>query len=93
MDMKIGRRKFLGSALGAVAVGGCTMAKGAAKMPEYDFKWIDLVHFGMKMWGDIPKKPNRNSSMTKLLTDEEYAAIMTPENMALDRLHFDEPFW
>ena len=91
--MKIGRRDFLGAALGAVAVGGCATAKCAAKMPEYDFKWIDLVHFGMKMWGDIPSKPNRNGSQMKLLTDEEYAAVTTPENRALDRMHFDEPFW
>ena len=60
------------------------------------FKWIDLVHLGMKMWGDLPsdKPPKRDGIMTKVLTDEEFAAIhCDPEKRAKDRLHFDEAFW
>jgi hypothetical protein len=91
--MKIDRRTFLGSAIGALAAGGCTTAKTVVKAPEHDFKWIDLVHFGMKMWGDLPSKPDRKGSQSKLLTDEEYAAVTTPENMDLNRMHFDAPFW
>ncbi len=91
--MKIDRRTFLGSALGALAAGGCTTAKTVVKAPEHDFKWIDLVHFGMKMWGDLPSKPDRKGSQSKLLTDEEYAAVTAPENMDLNRMHFDAPFW
>ena len=71
--MEISRRAFLGSA-GALALGGC---QTAVKAPE--FKWIDLVHLGMKMWGDLPRKPERMGIQTKILTDEEYAAVTAPE--------------
>ena len=91
MDMN--RRSFLGSAVGVLALGGSRAACAAAKPPEYDFKWIDLVHFGMNMWGDLPRKPERNGIMTKVLTDEEYAAVTRPEHRALDRMHFEAPFW
>ena len=60
------------------------------------FKWIDLVHLGMKMWGDLPMKepPKRDGIMTKVLTDEEYDAIWrNPDILAKDRVYFDEPFW
>ena len=87
--MNISRRAFLGSA-GALALGGC---QTAVKAPEYGFKWIDLVHLGMSMWGDLPRKPERMGIQTKILTDEEYAAVTRPEHLALDRMHFDEPFW
>ena len=87
--MTISRRAFLGSA-GALALGGC---QTAVKAPEYGFKWIDLVHLGMKMWGDLPRKPERMGIQTQILTDEEYAAATRPEHLALDRMHFDEPFW
>lgn len=94
--MEIGRRKFIGSAMGALALGGCRTAGLSAKVPEHGFKWIDLVHFGMNMWGDLPRsdKPDRNGIMAKVLTDEEFAAIMlNPYHRALDHMHFDEPFW
>ena len=94
--MNIRRRTFIGSAFGALVCGGKQAAFGqGATAPQYDFKWIDLVHFGMKMWGDVRKggKPDRNGSMSKWLTDEEFAAVTTPENLAIDRMHFDEPFW
>ena len=93
--MNTDRRTFLGTALGALAAGGCCTAKVSAKVPEYDFKWIDLVHLGMKMWGDLPftQKPKRNGIQMKILTDEEYEAVTTPEHLAKDRLHFEEPFW
>ena len=94
--MNTDRRTFIGSALGALALGGCSTARAIAKVPEYDFKWIDLVHLGMNMWGDITSKepPKRNGIMTKVLTDEEFAAIFgNPANRAKDRMHFDEPFW
>ena len=61
-----------------------------------DFKWIDLVHLGMKMWGDLPMKepPKRDGIMTKNLTDEEFNAIFrNPDILAKDRVYFDEPFW
>ncbi len=61
-----------------------------------DFKWIDLVHLGMKMWGDLPMKepPKRDGIMTKVLTDEEYDAIWrNPDILAKDRVYFDELFW
>ena len=91
--MDISRRTFLGSALGAAALGGCRTAATVAKAPEYDFKWIDLIHFGMKMWGDIPARPERKGMMTKWLTDEEFAAITTPDRLSLNRMHFEAPFW
>ena len=91
--MSINRRAFLGSALGALAAGGCRTAVNVERAPEYDFKWISLIHFGMKMWGDIPNKPSRNGIMTKWLTDEEYAAITAPERLNLNRMHFEAPFW
>ena len=91
--MDISRKTFIGSALSALACGGtrATFAQNAA--PTYDFKWIDLVHFGMKMWGDLPRKPVREGSQAKLLTDAEFAAVTRPENLALDRMHFEMPFW
>ena len=93
--MKANRRTFIGSALGALALGGSRTASALAKAPEYDFKWIDLVHLGMKMWGDLPftEKPKRNGIQTKILTDAEYEAVTMPEHLAKDRLHFEEPFW
>ena len=94
--MNVSRRSFLGSAAGALAFGGSRTANALAKVPTHDFKWIDLVHLGMKMWGDLPldAPPPRNGIMTKVLTDEEFAAIwQNPEHRAKDRLHFDEPFW
>ena len=60
------------------------------------FKWAYLVHFGMRMWGDLPltEPPKRNGIMTKNLTDEEFDAIYSnPEILAKDRVVFDEPFW
>ena len=47
--MKMSRRSFLGSAAGALAFGGSRTANALAKVPTYDFKWIDLVHLGMNM--------------------------------------------
>ena len=91
--MKIDRRTFLGSALSALAVGGCQSIGGAVEVPTYGFKWIDLVHLGMKMWGDLPRQPERQGIQTKILTDEEYAAVMTAENLDLNRMHFDFDFW
>ena len=93
--MKASRRTFIGSALGALAFGGSRTASALAKAPEYDFKWIDLIHLGMKMWGDLPftEKPKRDGIQTKILTDAEYEAVTTPEHLAKDRLHFEEPFW
>ena len=93
--MAMSRRTFLGSAAGALALGGSRAASAMAKVPEYDFKWIDLVHLGMKMWGDLPwtQKPKRDGIMTKVLTDEEYGAVTAPEHLSKDRMHFDEPFW
>lgn len=93
--MDISRKTFIGSALSALAFGGCRMAGATAKVPEYGFKWIDLVHLGMKMWGDLPfnEKPKRDGIMMKVLTDAEYDAVTTPEVLAKDRMHFDEPFW
>ena len=91
--MDICRRKFLGSVLGAAAMGGCRTAATLPKAPEYDFKWVSLIHFGMKMWGDIQEKPGRKGIMTKWLTDAEYAEITAPERLSLDRMHFEEPFW
>jgi hypothetical protein len=93
--MDINRRSFLGTALGAAAMSGCRTAATVAKVPEYDFKWIDLIHFGMKMWGDIQSKkvPNRNGQMMRLLTDEEFAAVTTPERRCINRMHFEAPFW
>ena len=67
--MKMDRRAFLGSALGVLAVGGCRSIGAAADVPTYGFKWIDLVHLGMNMWGDLPRKPERKGIMTKILTD------------------------
>ena len=78
--MKINRRAFLGTALGAAAMGGCRTAATVAKVPEYDFKWIDLIHFGMKMWGDMPRDFPRKGIMTKCLTDEDYAILSRPEH-------------
>ena len=45
------------------------------------FKWIDLVHLGKRMWGDLPMKepPKRNGIMTKVLTDEEYDVLDLPK--------------
>jgi hypothetical protein len=91
--MNINRRAFLGTALGAAAMGGCRTAVTVAKVPEYDFKWIDLIHFGMKMWGDMPRDFPRKGIMTKCLTDEEYAILSRPEHRDLNRMHFEEPFW
>ena len=94
--MDISRKTFIGSALSALAFGGCRMAGATAKVPEYGFKWIDLVHLGMKMWGDLPmnEPPKRDGIMTKVLTDEEYDAIWrNPDILAKDRVYFDEPFW
>ncbi|MBR3222390.1 MAG: hypothetical protein IKF72_09205 [Kiritimatiellae bacterium] len=93
--MDISRKTFIGSALSVLAFGGCRMAGATAKAPEYGFKWIDLVHLGMKMWGDLPfkEKPKRDGIMTKVLTDAEYDAVTAPDVLAKDRLRFDEPFW
>ncbi|MBP3407211.1 MAG: hypothetical protein J6N18_14035, partial [Kiritimatiellae bacterium] len=91
--MNLNRRAFLGTALGAAAMGGCRTAATVAKVPEYDFKWIDLIHFGMKMWGDLPRDFPRKGIMTKCLTDEEYAILCRPEHRDLNRMHFEEPFW
>ena len=63
---------------------------------EETFKWAYLVHFGMRMWGDLPltEPPKRNGIMMKNLTDEEFGAIWSnPEILAKDRVVFDEPFW
>ena len=91
--MTLDRRTFLGSALGALAVGGCGTARVAAGVPEYDFKWIDLIHFGMNMWGDLPRNPERKGLQAKILTDEEFAAVTKPEHLDLGRMHFEEKFW
>ena len=93
--MKTDRRTFIGSALGALALGGCGTVSRLADAPEHGFKWIDLIHLGMNMWGDRPLKDvERNGIMTKNLTDEEFNSIMrNPDVLAKDRLHFDEPFW
>lgn len=91
--MNIDRRTFVASAIGALAAGGCRTAARALQTPEYGFKWISLIHFGMKMWGDIPGKPSRNGIMTKWLTDAEYAALTAPEQLDLNRMHFEAPFW
>lgn len=58
-----------------------------------DFIWADLIHFGMNMWGDVPSMPERYGIMTKVLTDEEFAAITKPEYLTLDSVRFEEPFW
>lgn len=93
--MNIDRRTFVGTAVGALMSGGCCSLGTFAKAPEYDFKWINLVQFGMKMWGDLPfmEKPKRDGIQMKILTDAEYDAVTTPEHLAKDRVHFDEPFW
>jgi len=60
------------------------------------FRWIYLVHLGMRMWGDLPlqKPPKRDSPMARNLTDEEYDAVWKrPGMLAKDRVCFDEPFW
>ena len=91
----MGRRAFIGSALGAVAASGCATVKSVAKIPEYDFKWVSLIHLGRKMWGDLPRAidVDRTANKTRILTDEEFAALTTPERLRLDRLHFEVPFW
>ena len=64
-----------------------------AGTPEYDFKWIDLIHLGSKMWGDLTHEAKRDGIMEKQLSDEEFAAVIRPENRALDRIHFDVELW
>ena len=89
------RREFLTTA-GAFALGGCTTGEGArAANPAPDFIWSDLVHFGHKMWGDVQSafKAERNGIQTKILTDEEFAQVSTPERMDINRIHFEVPFW
>ena len=89
------RREFLMTA-GAFALGGCATGEGArAANPASDFIWSDLVHFGHKMWGDVQSafKVERNGIQTKILTDEEFAQVSTPERMDVNRIHFEVPFW
>ena len=86
------RKSFLGMAVGAAAMGGCR-GFALAKVPEYAFKWVALVHFGRKMWGDLPRLFKRSDNKAKHLTDEEYAALVQPENLTVTKMHFDEPFW
>jgi len=90
------RRTFIGTALGALAYGGCRSANPlAAVPPDGDFKWIALIHLGYNMWGDLRGTipPKRDGRQAKLLTDEEFAAVTAPEIRAQDRLRFDEVFW
>ena len=81
------RRAFLASA-GAFALAG-PLGAGAA----VDFRWSFLAHFGMNMWGDLPKKYGRNGKMARLLTDEEYAAISNPPYSEKSHVRFDDAFW
>ena len=90
------RRSFIGSTLGALALSQCRAAEAlAAAATKDDFKWVALLHLGYNMWGDLrgTRVPKRDGSQTKLLTDEEFAAITTPEVLATDRMHFDEQLW
>ena len=58
-------------------------------------KWVYLIHFGSRMWGDLPraKRIRRDGSQSRILTDAEFAAVTTPEMLDADRMHFDEAFW
>ena len=89
------RRTFL-SALGGFALTAPSFGAAPRRAnPKPGFIWSDLVHFGHKMWGDVQEsfKLERNGIMTKVLTDEEYAAVATPEHQDINRIHFEVPFW
>lgn len=90
--MNINRRSFL-SALGAAAAAASCPAAAVKPGQRPDFFWCDLIHFGHKMWGDLPRVPERNGIMTKFLTDAEWEIISRPEHQSLERMHFEERFW
>lgn len=69
------------------------LARPLAAGTTADFKWSFLAHFGMKMWGDLPKKYGRNGAMAKWLTDDEYAAISNPPYSDKSHVRFDDGFW
>ena len=45
--------------------------------------------------GGLPRKVDvdRTAAKTRILTDEEFAMLTTPERLRLNRLHFEVPFW
>lgn len=83
------RREFIGLA-GAFALMGRMDA--AAETPSR-FAWSYLAHFGMNMWGDLPKKYGRGGAMSKWLTDEEFEAISHPPYSEKSHIRFDHGFW
>ena len=64
-----------------------------ADAPKPEFAWSYLVHFGMNMWGDLPRTNARNGLIKKWLTDKEFALLEDPEYMDYSRIRFDEAIW
>ena len=89
------RRRFIGGGLcaGALAMAGGRVAAAAPSNPKPAFAWSFLAHFGMNMWGDLPRQNARNGLIKKWLTDGEFALLDADEYMKYDRVRFDETVW
>ena len=92
---RLGRREFIGGGIcaGTAALAGGAFAAQPADAPKPEFAWSYLVHFGMNMWGDLPRTNARNGLIKKWLTDEEFALLDDPEYMDYSRIRFDEAIW
>ena len=82
------RREFVGGGAAFAAWTAFGGAKGKA-----DFKWAFMPQFGMNMWGDIVKPPQRDGIQTKILSDEEFAVISAPGYGSRESIRFDENLW
>ena len=58
-----------------------------------DFIWAFMAQFGVNMWGDIVKPPERDGLQEKLLSDEEFAVISRPGYADRGAIRFDEALW
>ena len=85
------RREFLKVGAGVATFAAFPgLAKAVAKPP---FHWAFLVHFGRKLWGDLPMTYKRDGKMFGQLNDEEFAALQTPEWSNPDHVRFQEDLW
>ena len=85
----IGRREFLG---GAAAFAASVPATGLSAGGG-GFVWGYMPQFGNNMWGDIMTPPTRDGIQTRILTDEEFAAICSPGYDTRTAVRFDETLW
>lgn len=89
MDMC--RREFI--AAGGAFAAWTGLAKNTTAGGHGDFIWAYMPQFGMNMWGDLVKKPERDGIMTRHLTDAEYDALCRPENQTREAIRFDDAVW